>query len=103
MTQLTARTAWLLTLPPLMWAGNAVVGRLMVGSLELLARTFPDSRLRLDGIGALFGEPGLGVAGQAMTGALEGALFAACVVGTMAAAARRSAPRAVRPDAAAGR
>lgn len=36
MTQLTARTAWLLTLPPLMWAGNAVVGRLMVGSVPPL-------------------------------------------------------------------
>jgi drug/metabolite transporter (DMT)-like permease len=36
MTQLTARTAWLLTLPPLMWAANAVVGRLMVGSVPPL-------------------------------------------------------------------
>lgn len=34
MTQrLTARTALLLTLPPLLWAGNAVVGRLMVGEV----------------------------------------------------------------------
>ncbi|HSC00173.1 MAG TPA: DMT family transporter [Burkholderiaceae bacterium] len=29
--QLTPRLAFLLTLPPLMWAGNAVIGRLMVG------------------------------------------------------------------------
>jgi drug/metabolite transporter (DMT)-like permease len=29
---LTPRTAVLLTLPPLMWAGNAVIGRLMVGT-----------------------------------------------------------------------
>jgi len=29
--QLTPRIAFLLTLPPLMWAGNAVIGRLMVG------------------------------------------------------------------------
>lgn len=36
MTQLTARTAWLLTLPPLMWAGNAVIGRLLVGSVPPL-------------------------------------------------------------------
>ena len=28
---LTPRIAMLLTLPPLMWAGNAVIGRLMVG------------------------------------------------------------------------
>ncbi|WIV96111.1 DMT family transporter [Kinneretia aquatilis] len=31
------RLALLLTLPPLMWAGNAVVGRLMVGSISPLA------------------------------------------------------------------
>ncbi|MBA3596295.1 MAG: DMT family transporter [Methylibium sp.] len=36
MSALTARTAWLLTLPPLMWAGNAVVGRLMVDSVPPL-------------------------------------------------------------------
>lgn len=30
---LTPRTALLLTIPPLLWAGNAVVGRLMVGAI----------------------------------------------------------------------
>lgn len=30
---LTPRTALLLTLPPMLWAGNAVVGRLMVGAI----------------------------------------------------------------------
>jgi len=35
--KLTPRLALLLTLPPLMWAGNAVVGRLMVGSISPLA------------------------------------------------------------------
>ncbi|MFY7863212.1 DMT family transporter [Roseateles sp.] len=34
---LTPRLALLLTLPPLMWAGNAVVGRLMVDSISPLA------------------------------------------------------------------
>ena len=34
---LTPRIAVLMTLPPLMWAGNAVVGRLMVGSVPPLA------------------------------------------------------------------
>src|SRR4051812_32429944 len=29
--RLTLRTARLLTLPPLLWAGNAVIGRLMAG------------------------------------------------------------------------
>jgi hypothetical protein len=35
-------------------------GRLLGGSLALLARSFPGSRLRLDHIGALFGESGFG-------------------------------------------
>ena len=34
--KLTPRLALLLTLPPLMWAGNAVVGRLMVGHVPPL-------------------------------------------------------------------
>jgi len=33
---LTPRLALLLTLPPLLWAGNAVVGRLMVGQVPPL-------------------------------------------------------------------
>ena len=63
-------------------------GRLMSGSLDLLARSFPGSRLRLDGIGALLGENGFGPVSQAVTGALEGALFAGCIVGAMLLAAR---------------
>ena len=65
-------------------------GRLMGGSLDLLARTFPSSRLRLDRIGAALGEPGLGPIAGAVTGAVEGALFAACIVGAMAWARRNS-------------
>ncbi|MFZ6814966.1 DMT family transporter [Undibacterium sp. Rencai35W] len=34
--KITSRTALLLTLPPLLWAGNAVVGRLAVGSMPPL-------------------------------------------------------------------
>lgn len=60
-------------------------GRLMGGSLDLLARSFPNSRLRLDQVGALLRETGFGPAAQAATGALEGALFGACVVGAMVA------------------
>jgi hypothetical protein len=58
-------------------------GRLMGGSLDLLARSFPHSRLRLDRIGALFGEAGFGPVSQAVVGCLEGALFGACIVGAM--------------------
>ena len=58
-------------------------GRMMGGSLDLLAHSFPNSRLRLDQVGALFGEHGFGPIAQAATGALEGALFGACIVGAM--------------------
>jgi DNA-binding winged helix-turn-helix (wHTH) protein len=63
-------------------------GRLMGGSLDLLARHFPASRLRLDHIGGLFGERGFGPISQIVTGGLEGALFAGCVVGAMILARR---------------
>lgn len=63
-------------------------GRLMGGSLDLLARGFPDSRLRLDPIGQLFGESGFGPVGQLVTGALEGMLFGGCIVGAMILAQR---------------
>ncbi|QIL03160.1 transcriptional regulator [Sphingomonas sinipercae] len=63
-------------------------GRLMLGSLDLLARNFPNSRLRIDAVGALFGEHGLGPATEAASGALEIALFAAGIVGAMVLARR---------------
>jgi DNA-binding winged helix-turn-helix (wHTH) protein len=64
-------------------------GRLMGGSLALLAHHFPHSRLRLDDIGAVFGEAGFGPIAQTVTAALEGALFAACIVAAMTLARRR--------------
>jgi DNA-binding winged helix-turn-helix (wHTH) protein len=64
-------------------------GRLMGGSLDLLARQFPQSRLRLDQIGGVLGETGFGPLSQAVTASLEGALFSACVVGAMILARRR--------------
>ncbi|OIQ99842.1 putative DMT superfamily transporter inner membrane protein [mine drainage metagenome] len=39
-TKLDFSTVLLLTLPPLLWAGNAVVGRLMVGQIPPLALSF---------------------------------------------------------------
>jgi len=68
-------------------------GRLMGGSLDLLARSFPGSRLRLDPLGALVGESGFGRLSQAITGALEGALFAACIVAAMLLARRSLQPK----------
>jgi DNA-binding winged helix-turn-helix (wHTH) protein len=72
-------------------AGLAIAllgGRLMLGSLDLLARQMPASRLRLDHISRLFGEASLGPVTQTVTSILEGALFAAGVVGAMIVARR---------------
>jgi len=63
-------------------------GRLMGGSLDLLARQFPGSRLSLDQIGAVFGETGFGPVGQVVTGGIEGLLFGGCVVAAMTLARR---------------
>jgi len=63
-------------------------GRLMGGSLDLLAQTFPESQLQLGMIGGWFGETGFGPIAQSVTGALEGLLFAPCVVGAMILARR---------------
>lgn len=72
----------------------ALGGRLMGGSLDLLAGMFPGSRLRLDRIGTILGEPGFGPVSQILTGALEGALFASCVVGAVILARCRRDSRA---------
>jgi DNA-binding winged helix-turn-helix (wHTH) protein len=63
-------------------------GRMMAGSLDLLATQFPDSRVRLDQLGTLFGETGLGPISRMVTGGLEGALFGGCLVGAMILAHR---------------
>ena len=67
-------------------------GRLMGGSLDLLAHGFPGSRLRLDQLGGLFGESGFGPISQIVTGGLEGMLFGACIVGAMILARRHLGP-----------
>lgn len=64
-------------------------GRLMAGSLDLLARSFPDSQLRLNPFGALFGEQGLGTFSQMIIGGVEGALFVGCLVSAMVLAHRQ--------------
>lgn len=63
-------------------------GRLMAGSLDLLARQFPQSRLRVEGLGALVGESGFGPVSQIVLGGLEGLLFGAGVLGAMILARR---------------
>ncbi|WP_338241491.1 winged helix-turn-helix domain-containing protein [Aurantiacibacter hainanensis] len=54
-------------------------GRLMAGSLLLLDHTVADSRLRIDGLGALLGEPQFGQASLTTSSALEAAVFVTCV------------------------
>jgi hypothetical protein len=68
-------------------AGGVVIsilgGRLMLGSLELLAEAFPGSRLRIDQVGRLFGEAGFGPVTRVASTVLEATLFSACVVAAM--------------------
>lgn len=65
-------------------------GRMMAGSLELLAQSFPDSSVRLDMIWKLFGENEFGPVSRVATGGFEGLLFGACVAGAMLFARRRA-------------
>ncbi|WP_423603154.1 winged helix-turn-helix domain-containing protein [Sphingomonas sp. MS122] len=69
-------------------AASLLGGRLLAGSLALLAMHFPNSRLRLDQIGALFGEGSFGPVSHAITAAFEGALFGGCMVAAMILARR---------------
>jgi hypothetical protein len=61
----------------------------MSGSLDQLARAFPGSHLRLDQLGILAGERDFGPLAHILTGTLEGALFASCIVGALILARRR--------------
>ncbi len=65
-------------------------GRLLGGSLTSLAERFPASRLDLDGLGALFGEPAFGLVTRAVTGAAEAALFVSITVAAIIWAQRRT-------------
>jgi len=69
-------------------------GRLMGGSLDLLAQGFPASRFRVEQLGAMFNEAGFGLISQLVTAGLEAMLFGGCVAGAMALACRRFAPAA---------
>jgi hypothetical protein len=78
-------------------AGLAVAalgGRMMAGSLDLVAGRFAGSQLRLNQLGALLGEDGFGPLSRLVTSGLEGGLFTACVV----VAAVRAAGCHARPS-----
>ena len=74
-------------------AAGAVIpllgGRLMAGSLMLLAERFPRSRLRLDQISDAWGEAGFGPVSQVVTAGAEGLLFGGFVVAALVLARRR--------------
>lgn len=60
-----------------------VGGRMMGGSLDLVARSFSDSRLELDRFGTMLGEVSFGLATQVALGVVEGFLFGFCVIGAV--------------------
>ncbi|HEX5045743.1 MAG TPA: winged helix-turn-helix domain-containing protein [Gammaproteobacteria bacterium] len=62
---------------------TATGGKLLSGSLALLAGSFPDARLHFDPLGAV-----LGPVAAAGTNALEGAWFSLCVAGALILARR---------------
>ena len=75
-------------------AGAALFGgRLMGGSLADLAAQFPNARLKLDHLGALFGEATFGVVSQVTTAGLEGALFGAGMLWALSQEQQRSLPQ----------
>ncbi|MDT8760451.1 transcriptional regulator [Sphingomonas psychrotolerans] len=75
---------------------TALGGRLMAGSLALLGG-MPQSRLRLDLIGSLFGENDFGPVSRMATAGLEGALFGGCLTGAMLLARKRRANMVISP------
>lgn len=77
-------------------------GRLMAGSLDLLAHSFTSSRLSMDQIGVMFGEGSFGPVTQAVMVATEGALFCACMASAMTLARRNLAPGSAAHRYAAG-
>jgi transcriptional regulator HilA, main transcriptional regulator of SPI1 len=68
-------------------------GHLLGGSLNLLARGFPEARFRLDAIGSLLGESGFGPVSEALTATIEGGLFGLCVAGALALVRKRTEGR----------
>ena len=64
-------------------------GRLMAGSLALVAQRFDHSRIDVTPLARLFGQVEFGSAAQAALASLEAAVFGGCVVGALLFARRR--------------
>jgi DNA-binding winged helix-turn-helix (wHTH) protein len=69
---------------------SALGGQLGGASLDTIARSFPTSRVRLDALGTLLGEPGFGPRTRGALSAFEGLLFGA---GLALGLTRRPVPR----------
>jgi DNA-binding winged helix-turn-helix (wHTH) protein len=69
---------------------SAFGGQLGGASLDTLAHSFPTSRVRLDALGRLVGEPGFGLRARMVLGAFEGLLFGG---GLVLGLTRRPVPR----------
>jgi hypothetical protein len=59
---------------------TVIGGTLFSGSLEIVARSFANSQIRLDALALLLGEGGFGQTTQIVLGAIEGLLFGAGVM-----------------------
>ncbi len=64
-------------------------GNLFSGSLEIVARAFSDSQLRMDALATFFGEVHFGRTTQLVMGAIEGGLFGCMMMAGMKIAAVR--------------
>jgi hypothetical protein len=64
-------------------------GNLFSASLELIARSFANSQIRLEPVASFFGEVHFGSTTQIALGAIEGMLFGGCLMGGMEFLARR--------------
>jgi DNA-binding winged helix-turn-helix (wHTH) protein len=71
---------------------SSLGGQLGGASLDTLAHSFPTSRVRLDALGKLVGEPGFGLRARSVLGAFEGLLFGC---GLVLGLTRRPVPREI--------
>jgi hypothetical protein len=60
---------------------TVIGGNLFSGSLEIVARLFADSQMRMEPLAPFFGEVHFGQTTQIVLGAIEGLLFGAGVTG----------------------
>jgi hypothetical protein len=72
---------------------TVIGGNLFSGSLELVARSFANSQMRMDPLATFFGEVRFGRTTQIILGVIEGLLFGAGMIGGMELVARSRAEK----------